>query len=169
MLKFLDSKDLLEEIVELLFGQGQFAVKALLLRLLLLLRSRPARPSRIVLAHAYAKSKVSLFMAHQLFSSSAGQTFENGVKLDHPRGKDRLLGEPVNVGQGSHSPLDAEPENVAEILGRQAAGRHGPQDPIRAEEKVHVTLNGIVEGLVGQDGRLSFEEALENYQKRRSL
>ena len=52
MLKLFDTEDLLEQVVELLFRQGQLAVQVLV-HLLLLLGSGAARSPGIVFADAY--------------------------------------------------------------------------------------------------------------------
>lgn len=95
------------------------------------------------------------------------RTFEDGVKFDHPGRENRLFGEAVDVGQRTDSALDAQPEDVAKILRREATGRNGSEDPIGAQKELRVALHRIVESFVGQDRRLSFKEALQRRNRKR--
>ncbi len=54
------------------------------------------------------------------------------------------------------------PENVAEILWRQSTGLDGEEDALRAKEEFLVALHGVLERLVGQNGRLAFQETLQD-------
>jgi hypothetical protein len=88
------------------------------------------------------------------------KTFKNGVEFNHPGRQDRLFGETVDVGQRTNPTLDTQSENISKVLRREAASGDGVEDSVGAQEKFRVTLNGVVKSLVGQNGRLSFQEAL---------
>lgn len=90
------------------------------------------------------------------------KTFKNGVEFNHPGRQNRLFGETVDIGQRTNPTLDTQSENISKVLRREAASGDGVEDSVGAQEKFRVTLNGVVKSLVGQDGRLSFQEALHS-------
>lgn len=123
---------------------------------------------KCLVSHNYVKTGVSrLSFSKERWENKKGKrkwkkTFKNGVEFNHPGRQNRLFGETVDIGQRTNPTLDTQSENISKVLRREAASGDGVEDSVGAQEKFRVTLNGVVKSLVGQDGRLSFQEALHS-------
>jgi hypothetical protein len=88
------------------------------------------------------------------------KTFKNGVEFNHPGRQNGFFGETVDVGQRTNSTLDTQSENISKVLRREATSGNGVEDSVGTQKKFRITLNGVMKSFVSQNGRFSFQEAL---------
>ena len=138
MFKLFDAQNVLEHVVELLFGK--YALR----------RAVGIEMAPGVAATWYAEGALLVVAV-------------NEVKLDHPRAEHRLLAQAVDLGQTAHPLFYIVLEHVTKVGGREGTRLHHLGDAVRFKEHLVVAAHSVRERLVRLDvGRhLGLQEQVE--------
>jgi hypothetical protein len=89
------------------------------------------------------------------------RSFQNAIKLCHPRRQNRLLAQPINLRQRSHPLLNVIAKYLTKVMLRASSTCHHLLNAIRLEEHIVVGLNSILKRFVSHYLRLALHKSLK--------